>query len=130
MCNTNTGYSGQFLIKSICYPKAFCFTIATTKWGCKHEKQAREIYLSANKFKDNDLSIADSGLVINPQWPFIGTLPDGIISCTCCGTGVLEIKGPYCHRGTDVRTAAIEDSGFCLKIVDGQLYLDNTHSYY
>ena len=43
---------------------------------------------------------------------------------------MLEIKCPYCHRGTDVWIAAIEDSGFCLKMVDGQLCLDRTHSYY
>ena len=88
------------------------------------------MYLSAKKLKHNDLSIADSGLVINPQWPFIGASPDGIVSCACCGTGVLEIKCPNCHQGTDIRTPAIEDSGFCLKIVDGLLRLDHSHSYY
>ena len=130
VCHTNPGYPAQSLIKSICYPEAFCFTTAATKWGCKHEKQARQMYLAANKLKHDDLSVAESGLVINPQWPFIGASPDGIINCTCCGKGVLEIKCPYCHRGTDVWTAAIEDSGFYLKMVDGQLCLDHTHSYY
>ena len=130
VCRTNPGYPAQSLIKSICYPETFSFATAATKWGCKHEKQAQEMYLTANKLKHNDLSVAESGLVINSQWPFIGASPDGVINCTCCGKGVLEIKCPYCHRGTDVQTAATEDSGFCLKIVDGQLRLDRTHTYY
>jgi len=48
----------------------------------------------------------DSGLVVNPQWPFIGACPDGVIECDCCGRGVLEIKCPYCHRDSSVLAAA------------------------
>ena len=130
VCRTDPGYPAQSLIKSICYPEAFSFTTAATKWGCKHENQARQMYFTANKLKHHDLSIAESGFVINPQWPCIGASPDGIVNCSCCGRGVLEIKCPYCHRGTDIQTAAIEDSGFCLNMIDGQLHLDHTHTYY
>ena len=130
VCRTDPGNPAQSLIKAICYPEAFCFTTAATKWGCKHEKQVREMYLAVNKLKHHDLSVTDSGLVINPEWPFIGASPDGFIDCTICGKGVIEIKCPYCHRGTDVQTAAVIDSGFCLKMVDGQVQLDHTHSYY
>ena len=130
VCRTDPGNPAQSLIKSICYPEAFSFTTAATKWGCKHEKQGQEMYLAVNKLKHHDLSVAESGLVINPQWPFIGASPDGIINCTCCGKGVLEIKCPYCHQGTDVQAVAIKDSRFCLKMVDGELQLDHTHTYY
>ena len=92
VCRTDPGNPAQSLIKSICYPEAFSFTTAATKWGCKHEKQGQEMYLAVNKLKHHDLSVAGSGLVINPQWPFIGASPDGIINCTCCGKGVLEIN--------------------------------------
>ena len=130
VCRTDPGNPAQSLIKSICYPEAFSFTTVATKWGCKHEKQGQEMYLAVNKLKHHDLSVAESGLVINPQWPFIGASPDGIINCTCCGKGVLEIKCPYCHQGTDVQAVAIKDSRFCLKMVDGELQLDHTHTYY
>ena len=130
VCHTDPGNPAQSLIKAICYPEAISFTTAATKWGCKHEKQAREMYLIVNKLKHHDLSVTDSGLVINPQWPFIGASPDGVINCTCCGKGVIEIKCPYCHRGTDVQAAAVMDSNFCLKNVDGHLQLDHTHTYY
>ena len=42
-----------------------------------------------------DFSLSVSGLVVNPAWPFLGASPDGIINCTCCGMGVLEIKCPF-----------------------------------
>ena len=61
-------------------------------------KMARELYLKARKQHHNDLTVADSGLVINPQWPFVAATSDGIVDCKCCGKGVLEIKCPYSHR--------------------------------
>ena len=30
-----------------------------------------------------------------PSFPHLGTSPDGIMQCTCCGKGVFEIKCPY-----------------------------------
>ena len=61
----------------------------------------------------------------------MGASPDGIISCTCCGKGTLEIKCPYCHRGESVTDAAYEDHKFCLQLnSDGSLHLDHTHAYY
>ena len=78
-----------------------------------------------------NFTIRDSGLVINPLWPFIGASPDGVISCTCCGQGTLEIKCPYCHRGESVAFAASEDNKFCLKTTtDGTLRLGHNHAYY
>ena len=32
---------------------------------------------------------------INPAYPHLGALPDGIVSYDCCGEGVVEIKCPY-----------------------------------
>ena len=59
--------------------------------GVKWEK-AQELYLKFQKHGHINLCIAESGLVINPRWPFIGTSPDGIVSCGCCEIRILEIK--------------------------------------
>ena len=111
--------------------KAVCHMDATnpsqsrqTTWGCKHEKSARDKYVKAQKSKHRNLRVQDSGLVINPLWPFIGATPDGILSCTCCGRGMLEIKCPYCHRGEDIVVAS-KDRKFCLQpSSDGSLHLN------
>ncbi len=68
-------------------------------------------------------NVRDSGLVINPEWPFIGATPDGKVTCTCCGEGIVEIKCPYCHRKENIEVAAGEKK-FCLKKgSDGKLHL-------
>ena len=84
------------------------------------------MYLSASKLKHYEWSIANSGLVINPMWPHIGVSPDGIVSYSCHVVGILEIKYPYCHRGTDIQRT----SDACLKKVDRKLFLYHTHSFY
>jgi len=130
VCHTNVANPSQSLIKSICYPEAYNFFSKQTEWGCKHEKKARDLYYKLTAQYHCNLQIADSGLVINTNWPFIGASPDGIVSCDCHGKGVVEIKCPYCHKGSSVVAAAQEDPKFCLKEIDGRLCLDTTHSYY
>lgn len=62
-----------------------------------------------------------------PDHPCLGVSPDGIISCDCCGKGVLKIKCPYKHRNISVQEAAKSDKDFCL---DETLNSKITHRYY
>jgi len=60
---------------------------------------------------------------------YLAASPDGIISCTCCGEGLLEIKCPYKHRNTP--PSEVQDPSFCLQCgIDSQLRLPQTHNYY
>ncbi|XP_060594190.1 uncharacterized protein LOC132748587 [Ruditapes philippinarum] len=54
-----------------------------------------------------NLLIQQSGLWINPKYPFIGASPDGLVSCDCCGEGVVEIKCPYCAKGKKLSEAKL-----------------------
>ena len=56
--------------------------------------------------------IADSGLMINPQWPFVTATPNGIVNYKCCGKGMLEIKCPYSHCNESVESTASKDESF------------------
>ena len=130
-CHTDPANPSQSLVKTICYPELFCFSSKQTAWGCRHEKSARDSYVKKVKEEHTNLTVHDSGLLINPNWPFIGASPDGIVSCACCGKGTLEIKCPYCHRGDSIESAASEDSKFCLQAAsDGTLHLIHSHAYY
>ena len=40
-------------------------------------------------------TVKESGLILDPMYPFVGASPDGVVTCICCGTRVLEIKYPY-----------------------------------
>ena len=130
VCHTDVTNPAQSLVKSICYPEAFNFTSKQTSWGCRHEKQARDRYEKTVRFKHTNLQVAECGLFINPQWPFVGASPDGIITCDCCPKGVLEIKCPFCHRDESIAAAITSDKNFCLTEVDGQISLDHCHAYY
>ena len=71
------------LVKSVCYPEAFCFTSKQTVQGCTHEKLTTDLYVKEMKQKYFDFQVVNSGFVIKPKWPYIGATPDGIVSCTC-----------------------------------------------
>ena len=128
VCHSDASNPSQSLVKCNCYPEAFRFTSKQTASGCKHEKSAKAAYEAKMKEKHTDFRVNDSGLVINPLWPCFGASPDDVISCKCCGRGVLEIKCPYCHRDETIAVAAAEDKKFCLKEnADGLLCIDQEH---
>ena len=82
------------------------------------------------KESHSNFSVCDVGLVINPKWPYLGATPDGKVSCTCCGKGIVEIKCPYCHKESTIDNAT-QDKNFCLKKdSSGKIYLDHSHAYY
>ena len=72
VCHTDLTNPSQSLVKAICYPEMFCFTSKQAAWGCRHEKSARDIV----KGEHTNLSVCDSGLIINPNWPFISANPN------------------------------------------------------
>ena len=65
--------------------------IPALRWGREHEDIARQQYVTSTKDQHCNFSVRMSGLVIKPGLPYLGVSPDGIISCDCCGKGVLEI---------------------------------------
>ena len=66
------------------------------RYGCKHESQARQQYEQTMCKHHENFTVCDSGLRINPKWPFMGATPDGITQCNCCGLGAVEIKVMFC----------------------------------
>jgi len=54
-----------------------------------------------------------SGFIINPELPWIGASPDGMVACTWHGDGVLETKCSYKTRNCSL-TESCKDSSFCL----------------
>ena len=131
VCRTSLATPSQYLVKEICYPESFCFATSATCWGRDHEKVVCERYAEIMAEKHEQFSVVNSGLVLNPQWPHLGASPDGIITCVCCGRGVLEIKCPYSHRNSKVEDVAT-DTHSCLKKSDTDhcLHLDHDHAYY
>ena len=128
ICHTDMMSPSKSLILAICNPSAVRFSSKATEWGCKHENVARESYIDLMKGKHQDFFVEEAGLFIHPQFPHLGATPDGILSCACCGVGVLEIKCPYCVRNEPLSD---ERKNFCLQMTeDGELRLSKNHMYY
>ena len=124
-----------------CYPKSTVSAIMqfnpvnpsvpALKWGREHEEIARDEYFAWADENHDSLTIRDSGLVINPAFPYLGAMPDGVITCDCCGVGLVEIKCPYKYKDVHpTALVALSDPGYCLKESSGVVTLSQNHTYY
>ena len=129
VCRTNPESPSKSLIKGICYPGLHKFSSAATNWGINHEKEARAKYEMITTESHENFTVSDSGLHINPKWPFMGASPDGLVDCNCCGKGICEIKYPYSLRYATM-TDALGSKAFCLEECDTTLTLKKKHAYY
>ena len=60
------------------------------------------------------------GLVISEQYNFIAATPDAVMSCNCCGSGIVEIKCPFVMKDNDPDEAQFLENGS----------LETSHQYY
>jgi len=128
--HTDLSQPSQSLIKCICYPESYRFSTKATKWGCEHERTAREAYFHKVANNHLNLTITARGLVIHPEYPHLGASPDGYVKCDCCGCGVIEIKCPFSCKDRSF-LEAIGEKNFCLESSeDGNYTLKRQHAYF
>ena len=115
---TDPAKPSHSLIKSICYPDLHSFRSASCKYGIEHENIARKEYAQRMSKVHTNFEIAETGLIIEPLYPFMGASPDAVVSCTCCGNGVLEVKCPFSCKDKDFQSVANSNSNFfCMKMM-------------
>lgn len=69
--------------------------IPSLRYGQEMEEVARKAYIKEMKrLKHKDFSVTNCGLFISKDRYYISASPDGLVSCCCCGKGLLEIKCP------------------------------------
>ena len=93
VCRTSVSNPSQSLLDRILQVKGQP-RAASLRWGTENEEVARLEYQLQVKNQHRDLDIDTTGLCVNPKFPHLGASPDGLISCSCCGRGVLEINVP------------------------------------
>lgn len=98
------------------------------RWGLDNEENAKEAYCKIVTDTHEYFVLHSTGLHVNPVYPHLGVSPDRLVSCSCCGEGVLEIKCPYSVRNED--PTKVQRSTFCLKPCAGSLKLSQSHYYY
>ena len=90
--HTDPSCPSHSLIMGICHPEMARFNTEATKWGCQHERAAREAYSCFQKERHKNFAVSDSGLFVSTKYPYLGASPDGLVTCECCGAGACEIK--------------------------------------
>ena len=104
-------------------------TVPALQWGIDNKPCARQQFLHNAQHEHFNLRYFPAGLFVNPQYPHLGATPDGIISCDCCGTGIIEIKCPYKHLDSHP-TEVNDDTFYLLQEPTGEIHLKKDHQYY
>ena len=115
------------LLKSVCYPESSVFAGKACQYGCQHEDGARKLYEEIMTTDHHSFELRKVGLCVSRVLPFLGASPDGLVQCTCCGHGTLEIKCPYSCRNMKFEEKALDPS-FCLD--KETLILKKEHPYF
>ncbi|XP_070384023.1 uncharacterized protein [Dermacentor albipictus] len=126
VCRTAIDNPSLSLLKSICYPEKYMLKTPAMAWGLEHERDALKTYEDHQKKKHKDFKCFRSGLHLSESYPFAGAIPDALISCSCCGRGVAEVKCPYLLRDASSFTEARS----CLMDINGVLQLPKQHEYF
>ena len=79
-------------MRSLLYSKLF--ESEDKKYGKSMEPHATQKCISKNKILHKNFNVSESGLVFMEENPFIVTSPDSNVSCSCCESGLLEVKYP------------------------------------
>ncbi|CAN8007430.1 unnamed protein product [Ixodes pacificus] len=129
VCRTPIDNPSQSLVRRICYPLETQFWAPQVAWGREKEGKARDACIADIAPIHHNFRCEESGLHLSTEHPFLGATPDGLVSCTCCGKGVLEIKCPY--RAKYSWTSEISKlKNSWLTMECGKLSLKTDHRYY
>ena len=124
-CHTRIEKPAMSLLRAICSPNDQCFSSAATDWGKSNEAIARDAYVTSQHAQHSDFDCSDCGLFLNTQYPMFGATPDGLVNCTCCGVGVVEVKCPI-----TLRDGNMSSLDWMVIESDGKFRLRKTHRHY
>lgn len=102
------------------------------EYGKKTEINAKHAYIKHLTTEGINVHLHDCGLVVNPEFPFLGASPDGKV-CKNGGSGIIEIKCPFIARDIGIHDAVTKfrsKSDFCLRSVNDVISLKRNHNYY
>ena len=80
VCRSSPENPSKSLIKEICYPNSKTFFMKQIKWECDHEKHAKVQYVKKMSGVHTHFQWHDSGLLINPTFPYLEASPNGRVT--------------------------------------------------
>ena len=120
------------LVLRVIQPKNF--STPATRYGRECEELAVKEYVSYQRSHGHsDIMVTASGVIINPDYFFLGASPDGAVydpSNPEQPYGFLEVKCPYTVRNQSPSEACATSGFFCTLEASGELKLRESHQYY
>lgn len=100
------------------------------RWVCNHESTSWRLYEELHQLTHKQAEIScETGLNINPLYPHMAAMPDGYVTCLCCGEGIVEVMCSLCFpKTTDGELPKVLD--FCLHQVNGSMRLKTDHDFF
>ena len=93
------------------------------------ELVARQLYIKEHLSQHKSAKYSESGLWVSPEQPWLAASPDGLVSCKCCGRGLLEIKCPSSRREETPLQLAMR-GGYHLELNDSTPQLKSSSPWY
>lgn len=94
-----------------------------------NEKKALEVYMQHMKNRHVAFELHQCGLFLSPSYPMLGASPDGVVTCKCCGSGIVEVKCPYSAAQEPLMDLILSGRS-CLQVINNEVMLDRKHEYY
>nr|XP_047137738.1 uncharacterized protein LOC124814271 [Hydra vulgaris] len=113
--------------------------VPSLKWGREKGEEALMDYQNSSfdpeyvsesfclnsKNMHNHFELKNTGLVIKPDKFYLGVSADAVVKCSCCGTGIVEVKCPYSLREKGLHDIILSNA-FYLTYENGE----KNHEYY
>lgn len=98
------------------------------KYGQEMEDEARAMYIKEMKNSNHkDINVKKCGLFISKNRFYIGASPDGLVNCSCCDMGLVEIKCPFSIANESPTESNLT---YLQKITEEELKLKLNHPYF
>jgi hypothetical protein len=96
------------------------------KYGRENEYEAADTYYDNQHTLHSNLKVDVCGMFVDTTHSFLSASPDRLVSCDCCGKGLLEIKCPISIAGQNPQQAPV----YYLEDKDNVRSLRRSHKYY
>jgi hypothetical protein len=105
--------------------------IRALKFGRESEPIAKSIYCKMYIESHVNAKFQECGIFLDQEVSFLAASPDMLVSCDCCGDGLLEVKStlkPKCNSCSSFCTCNLPDYFFISD--DGKLEIRKKHKYF
>lgn len=97
---------------------------ASLQWG----KEAVALEMYKNSYC-KELQVVESGLIINPQWPWLGASTDGVLVTNGRAVGCIKIKSPFKKKDKTLLNACKDKKFYMEMSHTGLPSLKKLHAY-